>query len=129
MSRYLLDTNILIDLSNNILPVSAVVDKWFVSGEEIGISPIQITEFYAGVRPEELGAAALFLEPFHLWEITHSAARAAGIDRYAFARRGRQISLADATTAAVARFYDAILVTNNIKDFPMTSLQLLPLCG
>lgn len=129
MARYLLDTNILIDLSKRVDSVRAVVRQWLAGGEEVGISPIQIVEFYAGVHPEELPAAAAFLQPFALWEISRAAARTAGMDRYAFARRGRQISLADATTAAVAQFHDAILVTNNIKDFPMTSLRLLLLRG
>jgi len=51
----------------------------------------------------------------------------AGQDRYSFARRGRTLSITDMLVAATAREHQAILVTGNVKDYPMTDIDIFPL--
>ncbi|CCF83058.1 PIN domain protein (fragment) [Nitrolancea hollandica] len=53
----------------------------------------------------------------------------AGQDRYTFARIEKAITVTDALIAAAAWEHHAILVTNNLKDYPMPDVQLLPLDG
>ena len=60
-------------------------------------------------------------------QIARDAARRAGEDRYDFARRGQTLSTPDALIAAVAREHQAIIVTDNVKDYPQGDIQLLPL--
>jgi predicted nucleic acid-binding protein len=55
------------------------------------------------------------------------AAMQAGQDRYRYTRQGKAIAITDALLAAVARERHAILVTGNVKDFPMDDLVLFPL--
>jgi predicted nucleic acid-binding protein len=40
---------------------------------------------------------------------------------------GRTLSLPDVTVAAVALMHDLILLTGNVKEFPMPELQIYPL--
>jgi predicted nucleic acid-binding protein len=54
-------------------------------------------------------------------------ARRAGKYRYDLARRGVQISATDALIAAVARDRAAVLVTRNVRDFPMADIHVLSL--
>ncbi len=57
------------------------------------------------------------------WEVGRSAGRL----KYQQARRGRTISLADMMIAAVVRENRLILITDNVKDYPIDGLVLYPL--
>jgi len=47
----------------------------------------------------------------------------AGIYRYEFARRGISLSVTDTLVAAIAKANDAIIVTANIRHYPMKDIQ------
>lgn len=127
MARYLLDTNILIDFSKAHEPVRSQVLTWISSGDELGVCPVNVAEFYAGLPPAARPVWDAFVRRLRYWEITSAAARQAGIWRYDFARRGVALSTADTLVAAAAQDRGAIVVTNNVKDFPMGGVQLLSL--
>ena len=127
MTRYLLDTNGLIDYSKGVTSVAAQVKAWVAGGDEVGISVVQLAEFFSGVPTEDVRIWMLFLDAYDRWPVTDLVARRAGKYRYDFKRRGIQISTPDALIAAVARDQSAILVTRNVGDFPMTDIQILPL--
>jgi hypothetical protein len=44
-----------------------------------------------------------------------------------FSRKGKVMTVADATIAAVAIYHGIPLITDNVKDFPMKELQLYSL--
>lgn len=123
----MLDTSILIDLSKLDGVARSQVYKWIAAGDDLAICGIQISEFYRGLSPEERGDWDAFFADLLFWDISQSAARRAGIDQYDFARRGRQINTPDAVIAAVAREYRAVLVTNNVRDFPMDDIEIVSL--
>jgi tRNA(fMet)-specific endonuclease VapC len=125
MARYLLDSNVLIDYSKGVGAVVAQLQAWATGGDDIGICNVQIAEYYSGIAPADRRAARTFLEAFHRWPITETAALYAGIYRYDFARFGVQIATPDALIAGVARARSAMLVTRNVRDFPMTDIQIL----
>jgi predicted nucleic acid-binding protein len=124
VTRYLLDTAILIDFSKGWEPARSQLPLWNSSGDELGVCSINVAEFYAGISPSERARWDTVLQVLYYWDITRSAARQAGIWRYDFARRGVALSTADTLIAAVAQQQGAILVTNNVKDFPMGGVQL-----
>lgn len=47
--------------------------------------------------------------------------------RYDFDRKGIILSTTDAMVAAVVKERGAVLVTNNVKDYPMEEIEVLPL--
>lgn len=127
MTRYLLDTSVLIDFSRRYDPVYSKLLALINDGNEFGVCAIQFTEFYAGVAPEHPRVWDEFMASLAYWPIERSAAMHAAQYRYEFARRGRTMSTTDALIAAVAWERVAVLITDNIKDFPMSDILLLPL--
>lgn len=127
MTRYLLDTNVLIDYSKGVSSVVTQVQAWVARGDEVGITPVQIAELFSGVPTVEFRIWMAMLDGYDRWPIGEVVARRAGKYRYDFARRGVPISTADALIAAVARARSAVLVTRNNRDFPMTDIQVLAL--
>jgi predicted nucleic acid-binding protein len=61
------------------------------------------------------------------WDITRGVAVQAGTYRCRYARQGQTIATADALIAATAIEHNAILVTDNPKDYPMPEIRLLSL--
>ncbi|MGH2531055.1 MAG: type II toxin-antitoxin system VapC family toxin [Thermomicrobiales bacterium] len=94
---------------------------------EVAVSAVQVAEFISGLASSKRPIRQSFLESLRFWEINQWAAQQAGIYRYDFARRGVALSTPDTLIAAVAREYEAILVTNNAKDFPLPDVELIVL--
>lgn len=127
MSRYLLDTTAIIDFSKRREPAFSLVHRLLQNGEELGVSPVNVAEFYAGLSPSHWEVWDEFFEPLLLWPISLTAAKQAGKFRYDFARAGITLSTTDTLIAAVAREQRASIVTSNVKDYPMDEVTLLPL--
>jgi predicted nucleic acid-binding protein len=124
--RYLLDATVLIDISKEHEPISSTVFRWLVELAEVGVCDIVITEFFAGLRPEQRPRWERFVERLAFWDVTPQIAKHAGIYRYTYARRGTTLATTDAIIAATAVTVGATLVTGNVKDFPMPELSLMP---
>jgi tRNA(fMet)-specific endonuclease VapC len=125
VTRYLLDTNVLIDFSKGIETVTEQLLGWIDSTDIVAVCAISVAEFSAGLTPDQAAQAAPFLDSLTYFDISRHAASRAGQDRYSFARAGVTITITDALLAAVAREYAATLVTSNLKDFPMEDVPLL----
>ncbi len=127
MTRYLLDTTALIDFSNGREPARSQIQRWIDGGDELGVCAINVAEFFAGLPPKERAQWEQFLAALQLWEISREMAIQAGTWRYDFARQGTSLTTADTLVAAVAQEQEAVIVTNNLKDYPMPGVRLLPL--
>jgi predicted nucleic acid-binding protein len=127
VTRYLLDTDALIDFSKRRDPAYSQILAWIDAGDLLGASAITIAEFYSGLTQNEAAAWEEFVSSLAYWDIGVWAAMQAGQDRYRFARQGRIITTTDALVAAAARQYGAVLVTGNTKDYPMEDISVFPL--
>ena len=127
MTRYLLDTSALIDFSKDQASARRFVLEAIDAGDELGVSPINAAEFYAGLSPRERAGWDRFFADLSYWPISLEAARQAGVWRYQFGRQGATLTITDTLTAAVATEQKAILVTGNVRDFPMQEVELLTL--
>lgn len=125
MSRYLLDTTALIDVSKRREPARSRIRAMIAMGDEVGVCPVNVAEFFAGLSPEAHPEWEEFFDALHYWDISRAAAVRAGQYRYEYARKGRPLSTADTLVAAVAREIGAAIVTSNPKDFPLPDLELL----
>jgi predicted nucleic acid-binding protein len=125
VTRYLLDTSTLIDVSKGIEPVRSRVLALLIAGDEVGLCAVGLAEFAAGLAVHQRRRWPRLLTRLHYWRITREAAARAGYYRYDFARRGRAIATPDALIAATAWHWQATLVTDNIKDFPMTDIRVV----
>ncbi len=125
MAKYLLDTTALID---HLCGRPGVVN--FLIGlakqrHELGVCCINIAELYSGLSDKDRARADRFTDSLDYYEITPDTARIAGNYRFEFARRGVTLTTADTLVAAVAVSHGAILVTANVKDYPMAGIELL----
>ena len=125
MARFLLDTTVLIDLSQGREPATTWLRRHARLGDELGVSPVNITELYSGLAPEEHSLWDQFMSALTLWPIDFNAARRAGLNRYLFARRGIPVSTTNVLVAAVAEAQQAIIVTANVKDFPQEGITVI----
>ncbi|MDY6912360.1 MAG: type II toxin-antitoxin system VapC family toxin [Chloroflexota bacterium] len=125
MAKYLLDTTALIDYLNGRQGVIELLRGFVMQGHNLGICCINITELYSGLREAERSLAARLLDTLDYHEVTPDVAKQAGSYRSDFARKGITLSTSDCIIAAVAVANGAILITANVKDYPMVELQKL----
>ncbi len=126
MALYLLDTTALIDLSKSVEPTTGFIRQLSAAGEDLGVSPISITEFYAGLTPVEHPDWDEFFASLTFYPISYEASIQAGKWRASFRAQGIQLSTTDTLIAAVASEAGAIVLTSNVKHFPMQVRVLDP---
>ena len=127
MSRYLLDTSVLIDYSKNVEPTRSRVQAIVAAGDDLCTCAVVVAEFYSGLSPLDRPVWDAFLGSFRFLQPAWQDAVAAGLDRYANARRGRTLAVTDMLIASAARAAGAVIVTNNPRDFPLPDVQVISL--
>ena len=125
MARYLIDTDVLIDYSRDRDPGRSIVLGMLARRDDVGICAVQLAEVYSGQEWGERGDFDTFLNNLPCWEINATVGILAGDYRRTFARLGRAIGTPDAINAAVARSVGATIVTRNLKDYPMSDVDVL----
>ncbi|HEX2283070.1 MAG TPA: PIN domain-containing protein, partial [Thermomicrobiales bacterium] len=129
VSRLLLDTTVLIDVSKDFGEVDSSLKALVATGMPLGVCAVSVAEFMAGVPAPHRLRWEQWIADFRYWDIPREAAVLAGELQYEQKRRGRALHTPDALMAAMAIITDSTLVTNNIKHFPMPNLKLLRLGG
>ena len=119
--RYLLDTNVCIQLIRQRSPILLARIRSFETGG-LGVSTITVAELQYGVfksRDAERNAAALeaFLLPFDTRPFTEDAAAAYGLIRAQLEARGEPIGSLDTLLAAHALALHVPIVTHNAREF------------
>ncbi len=124
MTGYLIDTPTLIDVSKGRGAGQFHMRAAALRGDVLATCDVIIAEFYAGIAEAEWPQWKRLFSQLKFWPITRAIARRAGALRYAFARRGIPLATPDALIAALAIAHNAVLVTENVRDFPMPELRL-----
>lgn len=88
---------------------------------------MNVTEVYAGLRDHESARTARFLASLQFLPVSSEIAKAAGLLKREWSRKGITLAYPDITIAAVSIFYGTPLLTDNKKDFPMRELDLYAL--
>lgn len=125
--RCLVDTTVLIDLSKGIPGVRARLDAMLDEGCVAGVCAVCVAEFMSGVPASRRGWVTPILDQFAYWDITREAAEVAGMIRHDLARRGIALQVPDSLIAGLARTLDAVVVTDNVKDFVHTGVRIVRL--
>jgi predicted nucleic acid-binding protein len=122
---YLLDTSVIIDCINGKRNrAQLLADLVMVGGHTLACCSISVTEVYVGMKPNEETATEKLIRSLVLLPITFDIARLAGLLKGDYLKKGKTLSVPDATIAAVAIHHQIPLITDNVKDFPMKQLQL-----
>jgi predicted nucleic acid-binding protein len=127
MATYLLDTSVIIDAINGKKGRRQLLRELIGKGNTLACCPINITEVYAGLRPQEERNTKTFLHSLELYPLTWPVAELAGVLKRDHSKKGKTLNLGDVLIAATALHNGLPLLTDNIKDFPMKELSLYPL--
>lgn len=124
MNTYLLDTSVIIDLLNGKRGRDALLLRLLSEGYVLACCAITVTEVYAGMRPREQAKTDSFIDSLLYYSVTKATAKHAGQLKYEWARKGVTLSTADTTIAAVALAHKLVLLTDNLKHYPMPELRV-----
>jgi len=127
VATYLLDSDILIDALNRKRGRDLLLERLLRTGHSLACCAVNVTEIFAGTRPEEEVRVERFLGSLEYYSITRQVAKQAGRIRYEWAHRGIKVGVPDALIAAIAIAYGLVLITGNRKHFPMPELETFPL--
>jgi len=122
LSRYLLDTTVLIAHLRGDAGVSRLLLDLLSAGHRLGICCVNVAEVERGLRLAEHKRAKELLDRLEYFDTTREAAERAGRYQAELQREGRTLHTADAIIAGTARSQGAVLVTDNLADFPMKDL-------
>jgi tRNA(fMet)-specific endonuclease VapC len=124
LTKYLLDTTILIEHLRGKKPAVNFITEAVRHGHRLAVCCINVAELYSGLSPEQAARAEKLINALDYYEATDDSARQAGVYRYEFARQGISLSVSDTLVSAIAKGNDAIVVTANVRDYPMKDIQV-----
>jgi predicted nucleic acid-binding protein len=127
MALILLDSSVIFDHLNGRFGRTEFLETLLDQGHVLACCPVNITEVYSGLRPNEEERTAAFLNTLDYLPVTQAIARQAGLLRRDWQKKGLTLSYTDVTIAAVALDNEVPFLTDNKKHFPMPELQLLEL--
>ncbi len=125
MTRFLLDTTVLIAQLRGDETVAETLLSLLQKGHSLCISCVNVAEIARGLRGPERRATKALLDRMDFLLTTKEAAERAGRYQADWAQRGRTLHLADALVAGTARAHGAVVVTDNVADFPMRDIRVV----
>lgn len=104
--------------------VASFLVQLLTAGHSLCTCCVNVAEIERGIRPKERRATEALLDRLEFLPTGREAAVRAGRYQLELGRRGRTIHLADALIAGTARAHGAVLVTDNVGDFPMPDIRV-----
>lgn len=127
MTRYLLDSDAVIDFLNGVATTADLIDTLYQQQDTLCTCDVVIAEVHAGLLPADRERGRRLLGSLWFLACAPTAAELAGVWRYDFRRRGLQLATTDCLISAIAHEHRATLITGNVAHFPMTEVSLLAL--
>lgn len=127
MAFFILDSTVHIHWVRGLPAVTEWLSARRNSLDEVATSAVSVAEVYSRTRPDEEGRVASYFAEMLVLPVSLAEARAGGQLRYALARRGIQLQLADSLIAATALLSGATVVTANAKDFRAAGVAVVRL--
>lgn len=122
--RYLLDTNILLEAFLGKEPTASLMKNWIINGR-IALCPVSVAEILSKATGEEKEKINILVQKFGVLSIDEKVAEIAGNYRFEFSRKAKKVYLLDCFIAAIAKKHNLILVTHNVKDYPMKDIEII----
>jgi hypothetical protein len=123
----LLDTSVLIDVLRFQHGRKDLLARLVEDGHRLATTAINVAEIYSGVRAGEEERTKFFLDSMECYGIDAAIGERAGRLKNFWAKKGKALALPDTLVAAIAIERGCMLLTDNIKDFPMPEIKLYPL--
>ncbi len=129
MATLLLDTNVLIHVLRGTKKRTELLESLVAQGDTLACCSVTITELFAGMKSAEEPRTERLVRSLLFLDTTATASRLAGYLKRSYAAKGIGLSALDMLIASTAISHNAVVVTENVKDFPMPELKLLSLPG
>jgi predicted nucleic acid-binding protein len=126
VTRYVLDTTVLIAHLRGDDAAAQSLLSLLHEGHWLCTTCINVAEIERGIKGKERKAAATLLDRLEYLVTTKEAATRGGRYQAEWKKRGKTIELADALIAGTARVHGAVVVTDNVADFPMRDIRVRP---
>jgi predicted nucleic acid-binding protein len=123
MTQFLLDTSVIIDVLNDKRGRAQLIRGLLTEGNTFYCCSINIAEVYASMRPKEKTRTEALLNSLHCYDITRNIAVRGGTLKHEWSQHGFTLSISDTIIAAIALTYNLVLMTDNIKHYPMPELR------
>jgi predicted nucleic acid-binding protein len=124
LSRYLLDSTVLIDHLRGLEEIRAHLRELLRQGHTLCTSCVSVAEVERGITQRTRSAADALWDRLLFLPTTREAAVRAGRYQVQLARKGHTLHTADALIAGTARAHGAIVLTDNVTDFPMRDIRV-----
>lgn len=122
--KILLDTNVILETFLGKEPTASRVRKWIEDGT-VAISAVSVGEITSKASKDETEKLELLISKFGVLPVDGVIAKIAGNYRKEFFRKEKKVFLLDCFLAATAKLYNFKLATRNVKDFPMTDIEVI----
>jgi predicted nucleic acid-binding protein len=129
LTTYVLDTTALIAHLRGDEQVMPLLLDLVAEGHTLATTCVNVAEVEAGLRPSERRRVEAILTRLRFLVTDREAAIRAGRYHSDWAKRGRTIHTPDALVAGTARAHGAVVVTDNLDDFPMRDIRIAPIPG
>ena len=120
--RYLLDTDVIIEMLRRNAAVRDQVKHLRHTGNVLCYSPVTQAELFAGMRPGEEIPTGHLLACMECLNIDGPVGEKAGLYLRTF-RSSHRLQIGDALIAASAALADAALITFNARHYPMPDIS------
>ncbi|MBI5628694.1 MAG: PIN domain-containing protein [Candidatus Rokubacteria bacterium] len=118
----LVDSSVLIDVLRDRLGRPALLQRLVTQGSLLCSCDVTLAEVYAGMMERERPVTDALLESLYYVPSDPHVARAAGLLRGEWRRKGVTLTLMDACLAALAMRRGLVLLSDNARHFPMKGL-------
>jgi predicted nucleic acid-binding protein len=125
MTRYLLDTTVLIDYANGYRPAGELVERLFSEPADLYTCDVVACESRSAGTAEHLARVERLLEPLEYISTSPEAATWAAESRLRRHKEGGKLGVGDALIAGVAATFGATVVTRNRPDFERQGVSVL----
>lgn len=126
MSKYLLDSNIIIDFLIGREEAINLLNEIRGTGDSPATSPLCIVEVQLGVKREEEKSTNIFLNSLQVYDLNRAIANKAGEYIREFRNKGITLPLADTLIATTCIINNLVLVTYDTKHYSIPDLILWP---
>jgi predicted nucleic acid-binding protein len=123
MTNYLLDTNVIIDFLREKRGVAEYLLHIVHGGGFLYSCEVTVAEVFSGMREKERSKTEAFMESLVYIPMNRQMAQKAGEMKSHYKAHGKNLTIVDCMIAAVVISNDCILLTENLKDFPMPQIR------
>ena len=124
MSKYLIDTDVLIEIFRGRKEVISYIESLYKKGTAVFFSPITKAEIFHGIREREKKEVNLLFQSMECISITDEIGEKAGLYLKKF-HRSHNLQLGDSLIAATAYINKSRLLTFNRKHYPMKDIKVV----